>query len=128
VCVILLYSVQLGGQRSLLSTTGLVVFSSTQLNYNQSLEGTLGGQKEKSSDREDEAMVAENHVRWVGTKPEYQPRRGNRPLTGLADRSSRVDGSENDSRRFVRRVESGERSAPQELQGVFDLLSFDEPS
>jgi len=47
VCVILLYSVQLGGQRSPLSTTGHVGFPSTQLNYNQSPRGHPGGQRKK---------------------------------------------------------------------------------
>ena len=48
VCVILLYSFQLGGQRSPLSTTGHVGLPSTQLNYNQSPRGHPGGQKEIS--------------------------------------------------------------------------------
>ena len=57
VCVLLLYSVQLGGQRSPLSTTGNFD-PSTQLNYNQSLVGdTRKGRRKKGGE---EREVVEN--------------------------------------------------------------------
>ena len=57
VCVLLLYSVQLGSQRSPLSTTGNFD-PSTQLNYNQSLVGdTRKGRRKKGGE---EREVVEN--------------------------------------------------------------------
>ena len=119
VCVVLLYSHQLGGQRSPLSTTGRGGFPSTHLNYNQSPRGHPGGQKEKDS-KPEESEVMVGIPRIVGRDgPEYQPKKcGNRPLKGLADWCSCVCSSEKGSRRFVGCVKPGKRSTPEEFQGA----------